>query len=273
MAVQNYIYQDRIVAFLDVLGFQEKLIEFEQDAIAKKSEEGLEYLVSEKVNEFINTVKDVIGLLDDGNFRYYLFSDNICITVDYIENPELLITVLFTINELFYSFAQKGYFLRGGIDIGKFVDEKQVALGVPLARAYLMESKDAVYPRILVSNNYYKLLEENLAQKKLSHFENLNSDLIINESCEFYYLNVFYHVVKKEDKAKYFSDLKTKILENIEVNKKKEKVYVKYSWLANEYNKFLSLYANDLIYRQEDFEPTEEIIDELKSLKIELYAI
>src|SRR5688572_13081849 len=175
MPSQEYIYQDRAVVFVDVLGFQKKLYEFEQDDQTKKDNEGGEYLVSEKVNEFINTFKSVISLLDKGNFRYYLFSDNICITVDYVENPDLLISVLFTVSELFYSFAQKGYFLRGGIDVGKFVDEEEIAIGVPLANAYLMENKLANYPRILISDKYVKLVEEFSQQGKFDSFEFLDS--------------------------------------------------------------------------------------------------
>jgi len=175
MPVDEYIYQDRAVAFVDVLGFREKLQEFEQDAKTKSTTEGSEYLISEKVNEFINTFKNVTSLLESGNFRYYLFSDNICITVDYVENPNLLVSLLFTISELFYSFAQKGYFLRGGIDVGKFVDEQEIALGIPLANAYLMESKDAVYPRILISAGYTELLKNYQADNRLSDSGALNN--------------------------------------------------------------------------------------------------
>jgi len=51
MSVNEYIYQDRAVAFVDVLGFRDKLNEFEQDAKTRITE-GAEYLVSQKVNEF-----------------------------------------------------------------------------------------------------------------------------------------------------------------------------------------------------------------------------
>jgi hypothetical protein len=273
MAEQEYIYQDRIVAFIDVLGFKEKLYEFEKDAkaknIAEESEEkGSEYLVSEKVNEFINTFKSVTELLDKDNFRYYLFSDNICITVDYIENPDAIVSLLFTVSELFYSFAQKGYFLRGGIDIGKFIDEKQIALGVPLAKAYIMESNDAVNPRILISDEYYQLVKDTFVQNKLRHFENLSEFFLINHNCEMHYLNVFCNVVKKDDKIKFFTDIRAKIIENLEASNKKERINIKYVWLAGEYNQFLEIYISDFVYRQEEFEPTEDFIDQLKNLKI-----
>ncbi len=267
MAAGEYFYQDRAVAFIDVLGFREKLVEFEKSAILKKNQEQAEYLVSDKVNEFINTVKDVVELLDAKNYSYYLFSDNICITVDYIQNPELLFSLLFIINELFYSFAQKGYFLRGGIDLGKFVDEKQIALGIPLATAYLMESHDAVYPRILVSEAFNSKLNDTINGDSNKKYESILHNNLIHHNCEFHYLNVFSNVFRIADKVKFFKDFKIRIEENLILNVKKEKIHVKYAWLAIEYNKFLQLYCNELIQYQDE-DPEEGLITELKTLNI-----
>lgn len=265
--MQEFIYQDRVVAFIDVLGFHEKLSEFENDAKTKKLEEGGEYLVSEKVNEFLNTFKEVISLLDRDNLRYYLFSDNICITIDYLENPNLLISLLVTVSQLFYAFAQKGYFLRGGIDVGKFIDEKQIALGIPLARAYALESKDAVFPRILISDRYYELIKDHSEQNKITEYSSLNIDNLIYKSCEFYYLNVFFNVTGKEDKGLFFSSFREKILENLLLNSKKEKIFIKYQWLVEQYDSFLEIYYTTLIFNEEE-DPLPEVIDYLKTLKI-----
>lgn len=86
---QQYVYRNRAVAFLDVLGFRQKLIEFEAEArdnqiIAPAHNDPENVLhgkfVSKKANEFINTFKNSIGQLDKDKYKYYLFSDNICIT-------------------------------------------------------------------------------------------------------------------------------------------------------------------------------------------------
>ncbi|MGB8192403.1 MAG: hypothetical protein WCF67_10815, partial [Chitinophagaceae bacterium] len=193
MPEQEYIYQDRIIAFIDVLGYREKLKEFQDTAVLKEIE-GTEVLVSPKVNEFVNTFKAAIAPLDDKNIRYYLFSDNICIAVDHIENPHLTIELLFTINELFHAFAQKGYFLRGAMETGKFIDEKMIALGVPLSAAYLAETTKAVYPRILISKGYYELIKDYLSGPGTGRYPFTINNHLIYKSCELYYLNVFYHV-------------------------------------------------------------------------------
>ena len=101
MSNEQYIYQDRAVVFLDVLGFQEKLKEFQQEAFENKEINNSEYYISQAVNEFITTFKTAVGLLDETNYNYYLFSDNICITIDYFQNHNRLIDILITINDLF----------------------------------------------------------------------------------------------------------------------------------------------------------------------------
>ena len=89
MDEKQYIYRNRAVAFLDVLGFRQKLFDFEQEAKNNRissnvtaNEETLYQrpYISNKANDFINTFKSAISKLDVEKYRYYLFSDNICIT-------------------------------------------------------------------------------------------------------------------------------------------------------------------------------------------------
>ena len=65
MANEQYIYQDRAVVFLDVLGFQEKLNEFQNEAIQNKEVNNTEFYVSAAVDEFINTFKSVVNFLNE----------------------------------------------------------------------------------------------------------------------------------------------------------------------------------------------------------------
>lgn len=274
MPTLQYIYQDRAVIFLDVLGFQEKLIEFEKEATEKKEEGDAgnrEYYFSEGVNDFINTFKEAVSFLDDTRYNYYLFSDNICITVDYIQNPNLLVDILETINDLFLKFAERGYFLRGGMEIGKFVDEKSIAVGVPLAKAYQLEQRVALYPRIVISNNYKKTLDgfENsllLSEKSIS----LKKYLVKNH-CEVYYLNTFFNLVSNDNKADILKTLRDSILRNLEINGQNEYIAIKYEWLASEFNSFIDNYVSELKFLETDI-PTEAEVEIIKSLKIVSYA-
>lgn len=273
MEQKQYIFQDRAVIFIDVLGFQEKLKEFEQEAISNVEKRGQEFYISSKVNQFVNTFKDVVSSLDRDNLRYYLFSDNICITIDYSEDKDLLITVLFKLCDLFYAFAQKGYFLRGGIDVGKFIDEELIAVGIPLANAYLIESKQAVFPRIVISQKFSDLLKNCQENGTMSPSKVIDKDYLINRSCEIEYLNVFYSVVNKDDKINYLLTFRNTILSNIASNSHKEHIFIKYQWLAKEFNTFIENYSSSLIFLDENFEPTEEEIQQIKDLKIIEYGL
>lgn len=272
MAEPEYIYQNRIVAFIDILGYREKLEEFEKDAEYKESEQGERILTSAKVNEFLNTFKSVTKTLDEKNIRYYLFSDNICISADYIENPRLAIELLFTISDLFYAFAQKGYFLRGAIEVGKFIDEPMIALGNPLTKAYLAESKTANYPRILLSKDYFDFITNYLKNEGASIYDASIQEHLVYNSCELYYLNVFYSVFQMPDKLGFFTSLREKIEENLQNTSKKENLYVKYDWLANLYNRFLDIYSTTLVFSESE-EPDEVTIASLPQLKIIKNAI
>lgn len=275
--MSEFIYRNRAVAFLDVLGFREKLKTFESEAkkyisdniaIDEEKTKG----VSERANEFITTFKNAVGRLDKDKYRYYLFSDNICITSTNDTTPLDLLDLLFVISELYYEFAQQGYFLRGGIDYGLFIDEEEIAVGLPLVVAYELESKYAVYPRIVISDNFADQFQiYNTEGEKV--FDYLYADMLIKNSCEIKYLNIFLNVFKSDfadRKELFFQAFKIALEKNLEENKFKELIYVKYKWLADEFNGFIDNFVNELAFLDVDFDPEEEVglLEYIKTQKI-----
>ena len=279
--VERYIYSERAVAFLDVLGFKNKLVEFENEAIEFKNQTAAEIgdidedfengvFYSEKANDFIQTFEIAISKLDEDKFRYYLFSDNICITAkNVIEGNEgSLSELLLVISELYYEFIQKGYFLRGAIDYGLFIDKSSIALGIPLAIAYGLESGKAVFPRIVLSENFVSQLSQ-ISLTGKSEITSVFEDSLIKKSCEINYLNVFNHVFKLDDKENFFENYNRYILENLNKNESSETIFLKFKWLAEEFNDFIDHYTSELAYRDVNVDPEEEFILKVKSLKIE----
>ena len=272
MPNEQYIYQDRAVVFLDVLGFQEKLKEFQTEAIQNKEENNTEFYVSAAVDDFINTFKSVVNFLDENDYRYYLFSDNICITVDFAQNRNSLVDILVTINDLFFKFAQKGYFLRGGLDVGKFVDEKDIAIGIPLANAYKIEQSIAQFPRIVLSDAYKKLLDDFSEDSVFSDDTILKKNLLIKQHCEVFYINTFFNLFDNENKIELLQSIKQSIVENIARNIANERNTIKYEWLAREFNYFLEEYTEELMFLETNFVPSDEEVQIIKSLKFTEYA-
>lgn len=279
MKQKEFIYSERAVAFLDVLGFQNKLTEFENEAIEYKNnyvaheEDEVQgdingaILFSQKANDFIETFNSAISKLDTDKFTFYLFSDNICITVKNTDGEETLIELLLVISELYFEFVQKGYFLRGGIDYGLFIDKASIALGVPLATAYKMESYQAITPRILLSKNFIKQFEiySNINE---TQYSSILVSSLIKHSCEMHYLNVFNHIFKVDDKEGFFEKYNQNITANLSLNKTNEVIFNKFKWLAIEFNSFIETYTDSLAYLDENFEPTDEYILTVEQLKV-----
>ncbi|MBS1775072.1 MAG: hypothetical protein JSS64_02190 [Bacteroidetes bacterium] len=267
MPTDQYIYQDRAVVFLDVLGFQEKLKEFQEEAIKYKEDNNAEFFISDAVNEFIKTFKNAVSFLDENNYNYYLFSDNICITIDYYQNHNLLVDILVTINDLFFKFAEKGYFLRGGLDIGKFVDEKAIAVGIPLANAYKLEQNVATYPRIVLSDNYKRILDDFEKAKTLSEKSITSKKYLIKSHCEVNYINIFFNLIDNDNKIEILNSLKNSIDDNLNQNSKAERIAIKYEWLATQFNMFIDEYSTELMYLETDAQATDEELEIIKALK------
>lgn len=258
-------YQKRIVVFLDVLGFKNSLYEFEKDAIDNHDEnKHNNVLISEKANQFVGVFKDVISLIDEYDCKYYLFSDNICITVDPYNNTSLAVDILFTVSDLFKRFSEMGYFIRGGIDFGWMLDEDDIVLGVPLVEAYIIESKKAIYPRIVLSEKYLKFLKSiNLTESDRFNLENF-----LIKSCEINYINTFYNIIRTDNKVTFLETYKKEIAEKLLETKNNEKIYAKFNWLKNEFNSFIERYVNNIDFLEQDFVFTTKDIEKIKKTKI-----
>ena len=282
--IEQNIYGNRAVAFLDVLGFQNKLKEFESEAtdyydnfVSDESADddddeeniGGRVYYSQKANDFIETFNKAISKLDKDKFSYYLFSDNICITAKNIgsNGEKSLIELLLVISELYFEFVKKGYFLRGGIDYGLFIDKASIALGNPLATAYKLESSLAVFPRIILSKDFVKQLSYHTSIGEFEIDSILNSSLV-KMSCEIQYLNIFNHIFKVEDKEDFFEKYNYYISENLLSCSQSENIFLKYKWLADEFNAFIETYTSSLAFYDENFEATVEYIESIKQLKI-----
>ena len=49
----------------------------------------------------------------------------------------------------------KGILLRGGITVGQLCHKDNIVYGPAMVEAYELESKSAIYPRVIVSEKFY----------------------------------------------------------------------------------------------------------------------
>jgi hypothetical protein len=128
-------YSNRVVAFIDILGFKE-LIRDDREAdifaalkLAKESENG----------QFHNAP----------GMRLTAFSDSIVVS-DEVGDGFGYVRLLHFTSYLVWQLLEMGVLTRGGIGHGRLHHENGIVFGHALIEAYELESKQAIYPRILV---------------------------------------------------------------------------------------------------------------------------
>ncbi|WP_159478370.1 hypothetical protein [Chryseobacterium sp. 18068] len=155
-------YENRICCFIDILGFKQHI----NETINVAGEDN-----SEKINSIKNIIDLSKSLTNDHGFSdtkvITYFSDSIVISYEFSEPSQLY----HTLNDLlFVSFelANKGYLIRGGVSIGKLIHTNELIFGPALVKAYELESKKAIYPRILVEQY---VVENGVIYREKNHSE------------------------------------------------------------------------------------------------------
>ncbi|MBS4028501.1 MAG: hypothetical protein KGZ58_07670 [Ignavibacteriales bacterium] len=278
-------YSRKIVVFLDILGFSSLLPDFEKEALENNDSTQPNYRESESLNRLINIFENVTRLIKNENYNGYLFSDNICITVDYIvdetEKPDLFVEIMELISRLMNEFVSEGYFLRGGVDAGWFLDVDSIAIGVPLVNAYKLETEKAIFPRVAISDYYKSIIDDYKQKSKLNDTSDLLSTNYFKKDNAIHYLNSFYYISNFEDKFSKINYLQTysEILRNkIDEYKTNSKFLSKYIWVAKEFNEFIDFYLEPLpesefrkyhIIDNAELDFTEEEINFINNLKLQ----
>ena len=139
----SFKYQERIVAFIDIMGF-EKIIQN-----TEKSEERLNEIcvAINYINTYFKDIKD--NNFQDGAFEITQFSDSIIISVPMKESLQM-ISIFEHLKNIQIYLLFKGILLRGGIVKGKLIHNNNMLLGPGMNKAYSLESKCAFYPRIVI---------------------------------------------------------------------------------------------------------------------------
>lgn len=181
-------YQDRLVCFVDLLGFGEAIKQTVGDPqlaavfyriLGEFKSGGLERAVYGTVPVLDKggvapcSVEYGERILDVMDPHYELvatqFSDSFVLSapVGNRFSCQLLIKALGVIHLQF--FYGVGMLMRGGLSVGKVVHERGGALyGPAMNEAYALESKSAIYARVVASKDAEQLLEQHLAGSEVS---------------------------------------------------------------------------------------------------------
>lgn len=186
----NLSYDRCFVAFMDILGFKNKVIE------SHESEEILKMLFDSLniCGVFPSGGKKIVD--SDGNRRNIdvqsrFFSDSIVVFMK--EDPKDIAQLFFMIRYLQDILWKKKICLRGAISIGDMYwpeGGRGITIGPALIEAYELESRLAIFPRILVSRQ----LNSYIANQNIDSYPfgqgPLLRDLISKDNDGMYYLDL-----------------------------------------------------------------------------------
>lgn len=315
--IKKYNLEDRFVAFIDILGFKdivmnnkhpEKIIaalENAKEKITKRNSDVVtgsnytllnnEYTEDSLFPDFFYA-GNAVSNLDIKELQYSIkgfedlkitwFSDSLIISIksDKLSNLLFLTEIIKNLQANLFNYK---ILLRGAITKGEFYHDDNVGYGKAMIEAYILESKKAIVPRIILSEDLIKhIIEVGEEEKRINitkyseydYYENLDDfqDKFTNiETVRKELLN--YILVKDEDSA-YFIDYLKPLLSDIsfcmgrnhfefpkmefqlcrqfiqsEIRNNDMKISIKYIWLKGYFEKTLKNVEKLLAKSQEEF--------------------
>ena len=140
------IYTKKLIAFIDILGFREKIKETEDSMDLRF--EMLQTLKS--IFEFKRENDEESLSLRELGKEVTIFSDSIVISYP-LDFGGGLFFILMNIIHIQIDLLFKGMIFRGGLAIGDVYHDGSIVFGPGMVSAYDLESKFAKFPRIILS--------------------------------------------------------------------------------------------------------------------------
>lgn len=245
-------YEKRVCCFIDILGFKKHI----EETVTESGEDSIEKIKSIKsILKLSKRITKDNGLSKSKVITY--FSDSIVISYKYDEPGQLFYTLLDLLYVAF-ELANKGYLTRGGISIGKLLHTTKYIFGPALVEAYEIESKKAVFPRIIVSK---EVLTIGAKYAKNIHSENDEKgyimDLLNKDTDGFYYIDYITKSSTEFDDPEFDLYLYIESLKNnffLNYANENESVREKLDWLKlklNAYIKQIKENIKDPVFSQE----------------------
>ena len=261
------MYEERIVAFVDILGFKN---EIERKTINPSSNDENES-ETERIYDFISLLnKDFVkrNTSDDSTYRVSQFSDSLVISYSVSEKASvfwILMSLLFLHLDAIYH----GLLIRGAVTFGKLIHDEEHLFDPAMDEAYKMESEIANYPRIIVNPELIEIAANNPNSSNSPEHERKYIEGLLEKDFDGllfidYLKKGCDEIVASED---YFGlpDFINKVSEIINSNEtsKDLRIIQKYNWLKNRFNDVLSY------YKEKDFKKDpnyEELSDYFSSI-------
>jgi hypothetical protein len=229
-------YENRVVCFIDILGF-EKVINKTLLPDGKDD--------PAKIKLIYNTIMTIRKHLDIAESKITKskmvtqFSDSVVISFRVNATSEVFFTLV-DIQHILAELVFKGMLCRGGIAFGKLLHTAKALFGPALNQAYKMESKAALYPRVILDESIIKLGAQHCSPHHTPEIEEeYIRQCVGKDSDGMFYIDYFASAYGEFDEpeidfCKYLFEL-TKMT-RAGLNSEDPGVRVKYSWLREKIN-------------------------------------
>ena len=231
------MYQNRYVAFLDFLGFKNMVKQSEYDSqMLSRINMALNYTSNVQRESY----EGIMSMTDIGK-QVSVFSDSVVISYEMTYPGSafyVLMDLIFICNDL----LGMGVSVRGGVTDGPLVHKKNKCFGPAMVDAYYMESKLAIYPRILVDSKVMQSGIEFRGRANTEEYERRYLEALISqdETDNAIYLDFLSQHSEFDEPELYHNYIifvRNFILTSMNAFSNEPKIIEKYVWLKNYYNK------------------------------------
>ncbi|MCK8824685.1 hypothetical protein [Fuchsiella alkaliacetigena] len=251
MSDKEVEYKEQIVAFIDIMGFSNLIKQANENKseaveIIKNLKDSISSCVERNLSSKLSPKDESLKI--DPKFK--IFSDCISISSDCIENSEDYIAdwVFFFLLNIMYIQAElivNNIFIRGGVTVDLHYQSDDIIFSSGLVNSYKLESKEAIYPRVLIDSSVINLLRK---KEWEDNFPILNN-LIKRDADGLAFLDYLEYIKEvdgKEAQLSYLAKHKERIEQNLN-NTDKAKIKGKYLWVARYHNQKISeIYPDDI---------------------------
>lgn len=189
------------VALLDILGYKELL-----GADVRAGTQ----IFKDRMTKAFRTFENI----NHSRHQYKAISDSIFITCNERSAAKEFLSI---VRDVYVSFLTEGLLIRGGVSFGQHFETKSITYSPVLAKAYLLESEVAEFPRIIVDSNVYDMFPE------------LKDEGLILRTGEHWFLNI----ATQENFSTVWCAAKETCLSSKAIIQRSERVRIKHRWLQD----------------------------------------
>lgn len=242
-------YEQRIVAFIDILGFKSLLSET-TDNKGIDNEKAINAVISayEAIRDIwdLDKKSDYLDTESSDSKKVSIFSD--CLVVSFeVNQPSQVFYTLLEIKWLIMRLISRKILCRGAVSLGKFIHTDHYLFGPALVEAYTLESKAAMYPRVILDHTVIEAGAQNSIMEHDSSEElRYVRSLLEQDSDGMYYIDYFFKAQSELDDPEYdfpeyINNLGAIIRKGLmgSSHHSKADIRVKYSWMRERYNQMV----------------------------------